>query len=172
MFILPTLLVQFESLNIIVPYLSKSSSLNNKNAGTTLVLSHKDHNSNITYGKEIGTKKTRIIPIDIVYLQRDTTQRKELVDLLHCYKSTHPPSNTFPEFAQPDQSTSGLNPKSISPRSESSDSTDSNIPIVVHKGVRSCTKDPLSNYKSYKNLSPNFHVFASQVSYIEIPKSV
>ena len=105
-------------------------------------------------------------------MRRDTTQRKELVDLLHYYKSTDPPSNTFPEFAQPDQSTSGLNPKSTSPRSESSDSTDSNIPIVVHKGVRSCTKDPLSNYKLYKNLSPNFHVFASQVSYIEIPKSV
>ncbi|KAI3456022.1 hypothetical protein Pfo_012685, partial [Paulownia fortunei] len=71
------------------------------------------------------------------------------------------------EPAQSVQSTSDL-----SPRFKSNESIDYNIPIVVRKGVRSCTKHPLSNYVSYKNLSPNFRIFTSQVSCMEIPKSV
>ena len=49
----PIPLVQFESPNIIVPDVSESSSLNNENANSSLVLFHKDHDSNITNGKEI-----------------------------------------------------------------------------------------------------------------------
>ena len=93
-----------------------------------------------------------------------------MTNLLHCHESTDSPSNTFPKLAQPIQSTLGLSPMSMSPRSESSESTNYNIPIVVYKGVRSCTKHPFSNYMSYKNLVPNFSVFTSQVSCIEIPK--
>ena len=52
----------------------------------------------------------------------------------------------------------------------SSESTDSNIPIVARKSVRSCTKHPLS--KCHKNISFNFRVFTSQVFCMEIPKSV
>ena len=130
-------------LNLIVPYLSESSSLNHENVGPFLVLSHKDHNSNMMNGKETGTKNIGLIPFGIVYSRKNTTQRKESTNLLHCHESTDPPSNTFPELAQPVQSTSSLSPK-----------------------------HPLCNHMSYKNLSPNFCVFTSQVSCMEIPKSV
>ena len=151
--------------------MSESSSLNNENVDPSLVLSHKDHDSNIMNGKEKSTKNTRLI-VDVLYSRRNITQRKELIDLLHYHESTYPPSNTFLEPTQPIQSTSGLNPKSTSPMFDSSESRNSNIPMVVRKGVRSCTKHPSSNYMSYKNLSPKFHVFTSQVSCMEILKSV
>ena len=70
-----TPLVQFESQNIVVLDLSESSSLNNENAYPSLVLSHIDHDSNITNGKKIGTKNIGLIP-DIVYLRMNTTQKK------------------------------------------------------------------------------------------------
>ena len=137
--------------------MSESSSLNNENANSSLVLFRKDHNSNITNGKEIGTKNTWLIP-NIVYLRRNTTQRKESVDLLHYHESTNLPGNTFLKPTQPVQSTSGLNPKSMSPRSKSSESTDSNIPIVVCKDVRSCTKHPLS--KCHTKISHPIFMFS------------
>ena len=56
----PTPLVQFESPNIIVPDLSESSSLNNENAYPSLVLSHKDHDSNITNGKKKRYQEHRV----------------------------------------------------------------------------------------------------------------
>ena len=46
------------------------------------------------------------------------------------------------------------------------------FPIATRKGVRSCTKHPMSNYVSYKNLSPLFFVFTSHLSLVEIPKNV
>jgi len=49
---------------------------------------------------------------------------------------------------------------------------DLNIPIATRKGVRSCTKHPMSNYVSYKNLSPSFFAFTSHLSSVEIPKNV
>ena len=49
---------------------------------------------------------------------------------------------------------------------------DLSVPIVNRKGVRSCTKHPLSNFVSYKWLSPSFAAFTSQLSSVQIPKSV
>ena len=33
------------------------------------------------------------------------------------------------------------------------------LPIVLRKGTRSCTKHSISNYVSYENLSPQFKAF-------------
>ncbi|KAG6762590.1 hypothetical protein POTOM_033100 [Populus tomentosa] len=36
---------------------------------------------------------------------------------------------------------------------------DSNIPIALRKGVRSCTSHPISKFVSYEGLSPTYHAF-------------
>ena len=49
------------------------------------------------------------------------------------------------------------------------------LPIALRKGTRECTRRPLyplSNFASYKNLSPYFHAFVTQLSHFEIPKSI
>ena len=52
------------------------------------------------------------------------------------------------------------------------ESFDLDIPIALRKGIRSCTKHPLSNFVSYSNLSPSYAAFSSQLSSIEIPNNV
>lgn len=42
----------------------------------------------------------------------------------------------------------------------------------MRKGVGSRTQHPISNYVSYSHLSPSFHVFATNLSDIEIPRNV
>ena len=49
---------------------------------------------------------------------------------------------------------------------------DMDLPIASRKGVRSCTKHPMSNYVSYDKLSPTFLAFTSQLFSVEIPKNV
>ena len=49
------------------------------------------------------------------------------------------------------------------------------IPIAVRKSSRSCTSRPLyptSKFVSYRNLSSSFSAFTSQLSRVEIPKTV
>ncbi|KAH9716025.1 protein kinase domain-containing protein [Citrus sinensis] len=46
------------------------------------------------------------------------------------------------------------------------------LPIALRKGIRSCTQHPLSNFVSYKNLSSSYHTFVSQLSSVDIPKSI
>ena len=43
-----------------------------------------------------------------------------------------------------------------SPSSQSEFINNLSIPIAIQKGVRYCTKPPMSNYVSYKNLLPSF----------------
>ena len=49
---------------------------------------------------------------------------------------------------------------------------DLDIPIACRKGVRSCTKHPMSHFVSYDKLSPAFFAFTSQLSSVEIPRDV
>lgn len=49
---------------------------------------------------------------------------------------------------------------------------DSKIPIAIFKGVRSCTKHPLSNFVLYHVLSFSFHSFVISLSSITILHSV
>lgn len=49
---------------------------------------------------------------------------------------------------------------------------DSNIPIALRKGVRSCTSHPISKFVSYEGLSPTYHAFVSAIDSVQIPKSI
>lgn len=49
---------------------------------------------------------------------------------------------------------------------------DSDIPIALRKGVRSCTQHPISQFVSYSNLSPFFRAFTSNISSVFIPRTV
>lgn len=83
-----------------------------------------------------------------------------------------------------DKAPPSLHDKESEPRTEfnvfesldkvSSDSkiADLDLPIALRKGVRSCTKHPMTNYVSYEKLSPTFLTFTSQLSSVEIPKNV
>lgn len=55
---------------------------------------------------------------------------------------------------------------------ESNSSSQLDLPIALRKGVRSCTKHPLSNFTSYNNLSASYSAFISQVSSVTIPSSI
>ncbi|TYK16819.1 reverse transcriptase [Cucumis melo var. makuwa] len=46
------------------------------------------------------------------------------------------------------------------------------LPIALRKGTRSCTKHSISNYVSYKNLSPQFRAFTTNIDSITIPKNI
>lgn len=113
-----------------------------------------------------GTEKetTVLIPFDIVYSRQGTLRKKEPSNPLHCPESVNPEGNV--------QLTLSSSSKSSNPAPQidlNSKSDDSNLPIAVRKGVRSCTQHLLSNYVSYENLSPVFCAFTSQLSYMEIP---
>ncbi|KAL4011538.1 hypothetical protein IC575_028598 [Cucumis melo] len=47
-----------------------------------------------------------------------------------------------------------------------------NLPIALRKGTRSCTKHSISNYVSYKNLSPQFRAFTASLDSTTIPKNI
>jgi hypothetical protein len=49
---------------------------------------------------------------------------------------------------------------------------DSNIPIALRKGVRSCTSHPINKFVSYEGLSPTYHAFVSAIYSVQIPKSI
>lgn len=46
------------------------------------------------------------------------------------------------------------------------------LPIALRKGTRSCIKYPLSNFVSYKGLSPSYYAFISQISSVSFHNSV
>ena len=46
------------------------------------------------------------------------------------------------------------------------------MPIALRKGVRSCTQHPISNFISYDRLSSKYHAFVTNLSNIEIPRSI
>ena len=46
------------------------------------------------------------------------------------------------------------------------------MPVALRKGVRSCTQHPISNFISYDRLSSKYHAFVTNLSNIEIPRSI
>ena len=46
------------------------------------------------------------------------------------------------------------------------------VPIAHRKGIRNCTKHPISNHMSCKNLSPSFSIFISQLPGVDVPKNI
>jgi hypothetical protein len=49
---------------------------------------------------------------------------------------------------------------------------DSDIPIAIRKGVRSCTNHPINRFVSYEGLSPSYHAFVSALDNVQVPKSI
>ena len=49
---------------------------------------------------------------------------------------------------------------------------DSDIPIAVRKGVRSCTKHPIYTFVSYEGLSPKFKSFVANLDNIQVPNNI
>ena len=89
------------------------------------------------------------------------------------WRSSKDPSGKNPSsFVQPIQniveSESVLTvPDLVEPIFDNSD-----LPIAVRKGVRSCTKHPISNFISYEKLSPTFRAFTCELKKIEIPRDI
>ena len=46
------------------------------------------------------------------------------------------------------------------------------IPNVLRKGTRSCTKHTICNYVSYESLSPQFKVFIASLDSTMTPKNI
>ena len=91
-----------------------------------------------------------------VYSRKQNSQgNKLLMNSMHCPES---------ELVLGTNSSSSGNPKNIS---ETLD-----VPIAHRKGVRSCTKHPISKFVSYENLFPSFHAFTTNLSSVNIPRSV
>ena len=61
-------------------------------------------------------------------------------------------------------SSSSGNPETISDRLDE--------PIALRKGVRTCTQNPISKFVSYDNLSPSFHAFTTNLSRIDVPRTI
>jgi len=57
-------------------------------------------------------------------------------------------------------------------RLETSKADDLDVPLALRKGVRSCTKHPISNYVSYLKLSPQFKAFTANIDDIVNPKDI
>ncbi|KAJ4721161.1 Retrovirus-related Pol polyprotein from transposon TNT 1-94 [Melia azedarach] len=49
---------------------------------------------------------------------------------------------------------------------------DLDIPIALRKGVRSCTQHPIANFISYKKINHQYKAFITNVSTLEVPKSI
>jgi len=49
---------------------------------------------------------------------------------------------------------------------------DLDIPIALRKGVRSCTKHPISNFMGYSKLSPQFSSFTISIDDVVIPREI
>ena len=67
---------------------------------------------------------------------------------------------------------SGIGKPSSSNSNDQDNPSEMNIPIALRKGVRSCTKHPLSKFVSYSNLSSSFAAFTSRLSCVEVPKNI
>ena len=162
----PTLIIQPDNPIFIIPRESGLSVLDTENTSLPTMPSHDVHDPITSNKGEIRKTTAALIPFDIVYSQQRTTQMKGSSNPLHYLESMNPPSNVLIN-SLPHESTS-LEHESCS----NSEVDDSNLPISIRKGVRSCTQHPLSEYVSYKNLSLVFRAFTSQLSCMEIPNTV
>ena len=55
---------------------------------------------------------------------------------------------------------------------DSNDPNDLDQPIALRKGIRSCTKHPISNHVSYGKLSQNFQVFITSLEDDRLPSNI
>lgn len=46
------------------------------------------------------------------------------------------------------------------------------VPIAWRKGVRSCTKHPISNHLVYSRLSLSYRMFTAKIDEVQIPRNI
>lgn len=117
-----------------------------------------------TGNREKGLKNS----FGLVYEKKLPDQRKEV-------KKTLPGHKSNPSQVQDVSGNSHLIPERGSQSNSKSKNlpfSDLDVPIAVEKGNRLCICHPMSNFVSYKNLSPSFSAFTSQFSCVEIPQNV
>lgn len=81
--------------------------------------------------------------------------------------SMKPPLQTYcrrPKAPQHDQS---LNQEAVSAKNN-----DLELPIAMRKGVRSCTKHPISNFLTCTKLSSSFKAFTAKIDDVKVPKNI
>ena len=169
------MIIQPNNPSFIIPKESGSSVLDIENTSLSAMPSHDVHDPTTPNKGEIRKTTAALIPFDIVDSRQRTTQMKGSSNLLHYPESTNPPRNALINSLPHVQPTSSSSSESTNLEHEScsnSEVDDSNLPIVIRKGVRSCTQHPLSKYISYENLSLVFRAFTSQLSCMEIPNTV
>lgn len=104
-------------------------------------------------------------PKELRVYQRRKNSDKEIKDSTHL--EDHHESELDPH---PPEIHSGLSNPSYDNLSHIND--DSNVPIALRKGVRTCTKHPIGNFVSYKTLSPSYQAFVSVIDNIQIPRTI
>ena len=127
------------------------------------------HHPRICHSKHNMPQQTQAVPVldtggDLnipnqqelhVYSRKQNSQgNKLLMNSMHC-----------PEF----ELVLGTNSSSLGNPENISETLDV---LIAHRNVRSCTKHPISKFVSYDNLSPSFHAFTTNLSSVNIPRSV
>ncbi|CAN1150187.1 Copia protein [Linum perenne] len=102
-----------------------------------------------------------------VYHRRKTAPSTSVPDIQHTDDQPHSPGeNPLPE-------NEALNPTVSNPTHVSSSiDTDSNWPIALRKGTRSCTRYPIDKYLSYARLSNHHRAFVTNVSNLFVPRNI
>ena len=147
------MIIQLDNPSFIIPRESGSSVLDTENTSLPAMPSHDVHDPTTPKIGEIRKTTAALIPFDIFY-SRQRTQMKGSSNPLHYPKSTNPCYVLINPLSHV-QPTSSLSSESASLEHESCSNSkvdDSNLPIAIRKGVRSCTQHPLSN------LSPCFYL--------------
>ncbi|CAN1180130.1 Copia protein, partial [Linum perenne] len=102
-----------------------------------------------------------------VYHRRKTAPSTSVPDIQHTDDQPHSPGeNPLPENEALNHTVS--NPTHVL----SSIDTDSNLPIALRKGTRSCTRYPIDKYLSYARLSNHHRVFVTNVSNLFVPRNI
>ncbi|RVW30881.1 Retrovirus-related Pol polyprotein from transposon TNT 1-94 [Vitis vinifera] len=105
-----------------------------------------------------------------------STQHANNIEL-HVYSRRKRPREELEDHTILEQNQES-NPRSESPSNSIQETkvydtpNDLYMPIALRKGVRSCTQHPISNFISYDRLSSKYHAFVTNLSNIEIPRSI
>ncbi|KAI3450101.1 hypothetical protein Pfo_006766, partial [Paulownia fortunei] len=119
------------------------------------------HEPMLSQEKRMGTDLTKPIQQELrVYTRRNQPQgNKYSAESQHC----HEPNPVVYE---------SINNSGNSNSSSSHDHDNLELPIALRKGTRTCTLHPISNFVTYKKLSPSFRAFTTKMSSVEIPRSI
>lgn len=115
----------------------------------------------ISYSEDVKSKNRRLNRSDLkTYTCRDKTYKA----IEHILPSQTPPLSLIPV------ETCGEPFSTFDSSNSKSSTNDLDIHIVVRKGVRACTKHPISSFVSYDSLSLTYRAFVLSLSSISIPE--